>query len=390
MARRNDLDALRGTFLLLMAAVHLPTALSPYANEPFGYASAATGFVFLSGFLVGSIYTPLMVQRGLEYVRGRLLHRARTLYGYHLLLLALIFGAAVAAVRWFSSASLYDYLEVFFRHPIWALASSPLLIYKPPLLDILPMYIVFLVLTPAILSAGERFGWWTILSGSVVVWLFAQLHGARLLYGWVSGAGVPLPLDAFGAFNWFGWQLVWVSGVWIGAGQHRWASADLRWTRAPLVLASAAAIVVVFLIWRHHAAVLSVQVTDRSALVDKWKLGPLRILDAVALGLVLTPTLLPLLRRARVKLLELLGRNSLQVFAAHIPVCVLADALIGPPRAHGPSALDQVLIVALMVGVMFVVAWRSDARRRSGRRSARLRLQDSSGVTERGSRCVSR
>ncbi len=384
MARRNDLDALRGTFLLLMAAVHLPTALSPYANEPFGYASAATGFVFLSGFLVGSIYTPLMVQRGLEYVRGCLLHRARTLYGYHLLLLAMIFIAAVAAVRWFASAALHNYLEVLFQHPLWALASSPLLIYKPPLLDILPMYIVFLVSTPAILRAGERIGWLAILSGSVVLWLFAQLQGARLLYGWVSGAGVPLPLDAFGAFNWFGWQLVWAAGVWIGAGQHRWASADLRWTRAPLVLVAAAAIAVVFLIWRHHAAVLSVEVTDRSALVDKWKLGPLRILDAVALGLVLTPTLLPLLRRARLSVLELLGRNSLQVFAAHIPVCVLADALLGPPRAHGPSVLDQVLIVALMVVVMFAVAWRSDTWHRSGRTSGRLGLHGRSATTERG------
>ena len=85
MARRNELDALRGIFLLVMAAVHLPTALSPYANEPFGYASAAVGFVFLSGFLIGSIYTPLILQRGLAYVRGRLFRRAHTLYRYHLL-----------------------------------------------------------------------------------------------------------------------------------------------------------------------------------------------------------------------------------------------------------------------------------------------------------------
>ncbi len=389
MARRNDLDALRGTFLLLMAAVHLPTALSAYANEPFGYASAATGFVFLSGFLVGSIYTPLMVQRGFNHVRGRLFHRARTLYGYHLLLLAMIFIAAVAAVRWFGSAPLYNYLDVFFRHPLWALASSPLLLYKPPLLDILPMYIVFLLLTPAVLRAGERIGWLPVLSGSVMLWLFAQLHGARLLYGWVAGAGVPLPLAAFGAFNWFGWQLLWVAGVWLGSGQHRWASADLRWTRAPLVLAAASTIAVVFLIWRHHAAVLSVRVTEHSALVDKWKLGPLRILDAVALGLVLTPTLLPLLRRARLKVLELLGRNSLQVFAAHIPVCVLADALIGPPRAQGPSALDQALVVALMAVVMFAVAWRCDAVHRSRRACGGARLERTSRSRGRGDRCAS-
>ena len=365
MARRNELDALRGIFLLVMAAVHLPTALSPYANEPFGYASAAVGFVFLSGFLIGSIYTPLILQRGLAYVRGRLFRRARTLYRYHLLLLLMLFTAVAAAVKWSGNQALHHYLSVFFHHPVWAVISSPILVYQPPLLDILPMYIVFLLLTPSVLRWAERYGWTAVLVASGAIWIFAQLHGAHLLYGALSTAGLPLPLDAFGAFDWFGWQLLWVGGLWIGSGQHRWARADILWTRAPSVLAAAFAVTLVFLLWRHHVGVLPVAVTSRSPLVSKWKLGPLRVLDGAALGLVLTRALLPILRRVRLRFLELLGRNSLQVFAAHIPVCVLADGLIGPPHATTPTVLKQTLIVALMVAVMALVAWKSDSSQRS-------------------------
>ena len=51
MVRRNELDALRGVFLLLMAGTHLPTAVNAAANQPLGFASAAEGFVFLAAFL---------------------------------------------------------------------------------------------------------------------------------------------------------------------------------------------------------------------------------------------------------------------------------------------------------------------------------------------------
>lgn len=365
MARRNELDALRGIFLLLMAGVHLPTALSSYASEPFGYASAAAGFVFLSGFLVGSIYTPMMFERGPAQVRGRLVGRARKLYGYHLLLLLLLFTVVAAAVQMTGNPALHNYLAVFFHHPLWAAASSPLMIYQPPLLDILPMYIVFLLLTPAVLRVAQRYGWAVVLAVSAALWIFAQLRGARLLYELVSAAGLPLPLVAFGAFNWFGWQLVWIGGVWLGSRQNDRKRAGVQRLRMPLLLPAAIGTALVFLLWRHHAGILPVRVTAGSPLVSKWKLGPLRVLDCAALGVLLARVLLPVLQRLRVKALELLGRNSLQVFAAHIPVCILADGLIGPPRTTAPTALGQSAFLALMAAVMLFVAWRADTAHRS-------------------------
>ncbi len=219
------------------------------------------------------------------------------------------------------------------------------------------------VLTPAVWLRQPRPQalWIPVLIGSGLLWLFAQLDGGRLAYQLVSRAGLPLERAAFGAFNWYAWQLVWVAGLWLGFHQHRGegTGGSRRWLRHPAIAVAAVATCVVFLLWRHRVGGLLAQVGAASPLVDKWRLGPLRVLDCIALGRVLNHTLLPALRWLPVKVLELLGRNSLQVFCAHIPACVLGDALAGP-NAAPPDTLAQAMLLALMLGVMLSVAWRAE------------------------------
>ena len=54
-ARDMRLDALRGYFLILMAAVHVPTPVSHALQEPLGFNGAAEGFIFLSACLAGGL-----------------------------------------------------------------------------------------------------------------------------------------------------------------------------------------------------------------------------------------------------------------------------------------------------------------------------------------------
>jgi len=56
MERQTELDWLRGLMLVLMTVTHLPTWFSAHLGQPFGFVSAAEGFVFLSAYLVGSVY----------------------------------------------------------------------------------------------------------------------------------------------------------------------------------------------------------------------------------------------------------------------------------------------------------------------------------------------
>ena len=56
MGRRLELDAARGVMLVWITLTHLPTAASHYVNQPFGFVSAAEGFIFLSALFTGRIY----------------------------------------------------------------------------------------------------------------------------------------------------------------------------------------------------------------------------------------------------------------------------------------------------------------------------------------------
>jgi hypothetical protein len=54
--RWSEIDALRGLMLVLMTLTHLPTRFSDPLGQPFGFVSAAEGFVFLSAFMAGYIF----------------------------------------------------------------------------------------------------------------------------------------------------------------------------------------------------------------------------------------------------------------------------------------------------------------------------------------------
>jgi hypothetical protein len=51
-----ELDALRGLMLVLMTLTHMPTGFAHYLSQPFGFVSAAEGFVLLSALLSGRVY----------------------------------------------------------------------------------------------------------------------------------------------------------------------------------------------------------------------------------------------------------------------------------------------------------------------------------------------
>src|SRR5580700_1050477 len=54
--RIEELDALRGLMLVWITCTHLPTILSTYVNQPFGFFAATEGFIFLSALFTGRIY----------------------------------------------------------------------------------------------------------------------------------------------------------------------------------------------------------------------------------------------------------------------------------------------------------------------------------------------
>lgn len=362
---------MRGILLVLMAFTHLPTGLSRFANQPLGFVSAAEGFVFLSAFLVGSIYTRLLLERGPGFVRTRIWKRTRRLYAYHFGLLLFAFTVVAGIAHFGHSQNFHNFLGPLFHSPVWASISAPLLLYQPPLMDILPMYIVFLGLTPLLLQFAARRGWWPLLIASALMWIAAQLQVGRGLYGLLAAGGYPLPHDAWSSFDWFAWQLVWIGGLWLGSAGNSPApagsSAPPCGSRHPqhrrtYVLIAAVIVAALLLCARHHVGGLVSGLDSDTPLTSKWHLGPLRLANFAVLAYVTHRLLLPLLHWLRIGWLELLGRSSLQVFTAHIPVCVLADGLL---LGTAPVSIPlQGALLALVMGVMLAVAWKTDAPRR--------------------------
>ena len=164
MNRHAELDTLRGLLLVLMTVTHLPTRYSVYSSQLFGFASAAEGFVFLSGLVAGLVYWRLRREQGEAVLTQRLRRRAWQLYLAHLALLAFLFTVGAALGHFGERPMLRNLLSFYFEQPLVALWAGPALLYQPPLLDILPTYILLLLGTGFWLRLADRRGWGTVLA----------------------------------------------------------------------------------------------------------------------------------------------------------------------------------------------------------------------------------
>src|SRR5467141_2704336 len=175
MGRRLEIDAVRGLMLVWMVLTHLPTFLPTYTNQPSGFVCPSEGFIFLSALFTGRIYFRLAEREGYPAMRRKLLLRTLRLYGYHALLLAFAFLVAVPIAARGNRPNLHNLLDFYFAvGPKQAVSEAFLLIYRPPLLDILPMYILFLLFTSIAIPLARNIGWKPILWTSFAFWVLAQ------------------------------------------------------------------------------------------------------------------------------------------------------------------------------------------------------------------------
>ena len=352
MGRRLELDAVRGLMLVWITLTHLPTAASTYVNQPFGFVSAAEGFIFLSALFTGRIYFRMAQREGYRAMTFKLWLRTLRLYGYHALLLTFAFLVAVPIASRGNRPGLHNLLDFYFlAGPQQAVAEAALLIYRPPLLDILPMYIIFLLFTSVALLAAPQMGWKPILGSAAVVWLCAQF-GFRYAEHSFVGRFIPtrIPLNEMGSFDLWAWQLLWILGVWLGV---RWAQNDLpierwaRWAAIPAALIASAGAEM------RHAISNGMQLGAYEYLFDKWHLGPLRLLNFAAVGALLIFSQ-NVLKPLAVRPLVLMGQSSLQVFCVHLLFCFAGLTLMG--NAAMLSGWRQVGLLIATFGAMLTTA----------------------------------
>jgi hypothetical protein len=350
--RRLELDAMRGLMLVWIALTHLPTAASSWVNQPFGFVGAAEGFIFLSALFTGRIYFRMAEHDGYPAMTLKLWGRTLRLYGYHVLLLAFAFLVAVPIAAHGDRPGLHNLLDFYFNAGAkQAVTEAALLVYRPPLLDILPMYIIFLIFTSAAISLAGRLGWKPILWTSFAFWGLAQF-GFRSAEHTLMMRYIPtrIPLNEMGSFDLWAWQFLWFIGVWIGV---RWAQGTLSiepWARRAAV---PAVVIAGFCFIIRRMVAHGLELRGFEFLFDKWHLGPLRMLDFAAVAALLIVSQ-PITKQAAIRPLVLLGQSSLQVFCVHLLFCLAGLTFLG--NASMLSGLKQIVLLTMTFTAMLITA----------------------------------
>ena len=306
--------------------------------------------------------------------RKKLWKRSLKIYAYHLMMLALVFTVAAAFAVHTHKAALNHLLSFYLAHPLVAVVGSILLIYCPPLLDILPMYVTFLFFTPLFMSAAVRWGWSRIMAVSGLLWLFAQFGLRDLVHNWVVYlTHLQIPLQETGAFNLFAWQAIWMAGLWIGARSATHAEP----VKFPGWVPALSTSICLFFIGVRHGW-LGAHLTQQALgmQLDKWQLGPLRVVNLVAFTLVAYWLRQYLVRLVAIEPFLTLGKASLRVFCAHIFFVFVGLALLYKDvGADTPGEIEQLhgftataLLVITFIALILVAA--DEVRKRRVRANA--------------------
>ena len=371
MKRYWEIDALRGLMLVLMTVTHLPTRLTDPLGQPFGFVSAAEGFVLLSAFMAGLVYSRIGYREGVDAMRLAFWRRALKVYLAQAATLLFLFTIIASAAVRIDQPAVKNLLSWYLAQPRDGFIFGLLLVYEPALLDILPMYIFFMLLSPWVLAYALRHGWAGVMLGSVTLWALAQYGLSEWIYAHAARwTDLPVPFGETGAFNTFGWQFLWACGLWMGASRNAPGAQPLR--IPPWLLWVAVVIALYGLYWRHNNGIDGQAPfggdEQLNLLFDKWLLGPLRIVDLVALG-VLAIRFGPALMRKlpRLHWLEAMGSASLPVFCAQLVAVLLTLAFYGDSHTARPwwgDALLLAAVFAMLYGVARLTLWRDALRKR--------------------------
>lgn len=211
------LDFFRGLAMFIILIAHTPrNFFTSWIPARWGFSDATEIFVFCSGMASAIAFGKAFEQRGWLMGTARVSYRVWQVYWAHI---GLFFGVAtlLAAIDHFGafdktyigSLNLWN----FFEDPGPQLIGLFTLTYVPNYFDILPMYMVILVMMP-LMMALARINLWAMFAAMALIWLFAQraLLEPLGLIDWHLGFPAEPWSDRKWFFNPFGWQLVFFTG----------------------------------------------------------------------------------------------------------------------------------------------------------------------------------
>jgi hypothetical protein len=325
-ARDLRLDTLRGLFLVLMTIDHIGGKITAFTYQPFGFVSAAAGFVMLSGYMYAftTRNTPpngraLMVQSWV---------RAARLYRYHVALLALL--VLLTLISPLHRAYLGHELYPADMTPAGAMLYGAVLLHQPMLLHLLPMYLLLSLLSPAMLMAFRR-GWHApVFIASLAFWACGQFFDPLEWLAAICGGGVHA-----GDFNLLSWQLLWVSGLYIGYVHG--VEKRTAFFNSPLWLGLAVVLAAGFFLARHAY----IDMPDRlDFFVENSDLRVLRLLNIFSQVVIFCYLMRFVPREQGLPWFRFLGKYALPVFCFHAFLVAFLEPVSWRVGAHFGYAIE--------------------------------------------------
>lgn len=171
-SRINTFDLLRGWCLIVILCDHLlrfPSLFDPLTGRGLMWVTAAEGFFFISGMLVGIVRGRSMQKHGLRRAAIELWRRAGKLY-LASIILTFSFTLIAYALEAHGVTNIKGGATFFRSIPefIWNIIS---LNYVYGWTDFLNYYVVYMILAPAALWLVARRQWWVVVGVSTALWL---------------------------------------------------------------------------------------------------------------------------------------------------------------------------------------------------------------------------
>jgi hypothetical protein len=184
------------------------------------------------------------------------------------------------------------------------------------------------------------------LAVSALGWIAAQF---KLDAGFISNPPALLPLCR-GSFDLPAWQLIWVAGLALGETALR--RPVLARSRRFGLVAFSAPIVLAGLLARHGFLPVN---PHWYLWMDKWTLGPLRILNFAG-WVVFLLAWNPRVPAGLLAPLALLGRHSLAVFSFHLPLVIAASTVVQlvPLSNFWQAAVSLSVIASLFLWALWL------------------------------------
>jgi len=352
--RIRAFDIIRGYFLVVILIDHIelyPSGWDLFTGRGRLLVSAAEGFFFMSGLLVGLVYRRRIAQ-GMKFIFAKMWRRAVELY--------------IASVFF---TLLYTVTAVFLNHPsvkdgLYTIINWPHIIKETLLMrygygwaDFLDRFAILMFMAPFGFYLLFKRKWWLLAAASLIAWAFRG--------------------DSFT----LSWQIIFTLGMVVGYHWHeltaRWRSVKAQ-TRSRLKRLTVWAAAITFALSYASVYILSV-LNERWAHLpawgqsftghwnsvntwvwlysQKWTMGPVRIV----LFMLWFGALFMIVRRYEARIfryshgfLELLGRNSLFVYIAHSMIVFIFKLLLPTSTNIGENFLITGAALACLIAVTVI------------------------------------